>query len=460
MTMLTVHEQQEAEQLQQQQQRAANNLAQIKEKKKERLVSNFKTRKASEDFQQRIIDFHRHRSVNAPLHQLPSLNGKPLDLNLLYATVTGLGGWERVCEKDRWDDVGRVLDADLFTSCTNAGHALKIIYIRYLSVYEKFDIHVNVTESLTKNPNATILNLLDTYSTSNPPLLANPALSHHSSYSALTSVTINQSLMNSTMGLIRDGSSSSRLQSASTATLDDKLEGDRRRFSYLLDAAPMTYNYNQHMLNTSQPHHSAYVNTGGRNPYEKLEIALESGLPNEVDFVFNTILLLSSDESHQFRIYASRRLIDLMLGHVGFFGAGDKHNFRYLYDNVWTAFDRSNDERDGSGATANLTEFLSHEDDDLSPMGDVIKRKFKREPSRNFVKFWHNVVQLPSEDAFTQRTSISKLLPKLYNNCKFDFFFHFLNLDSNFSTKKRDFGKGVKKRKLLQTKNRLDPYFM
>jgi hypothetical protein len=418
MTMLTVNEQQEAEKLQQQQQQQrATNLAQLnKEKEKERLVSSFKTRKAAEDFQQRIIDFHRHRSVNAPLQQLPSLNGKPLDLNLLYATVTGLGGWERVCEKDKWDEVGRVLDADLFSSCTNAGHALKIIYIRYLSVYEKFDSHVNANESLAKNPNATILNLLDTYSASNPPLLANSSLAHHSSYSSLTSVTINQSLMNSTMGLIRDGSSS-RLQSASTATLDDKLDSEinRRKFSYLLDAAPMTYNYNQHMLNASQPHHTAYVNTGGRNPYEKLEIALESGLPNEVDFVFNTILLLSSDESHQFRIYASRRLIDLMLAHVGFFGAGDKHNFRYLYDNVWTAFDRNGSNEESE---AKIEEFLKSEEID-SYVSEVIKRKFKREPSRNFVKFWHNVVQLPSDDTLTQRSSISKLLPELYNNCKY-----------------------------------------
>ena len=145
-----------------------------------------------------------------------------------------------------------------------------------------------------------------------------------------------------------------------------------------------------------------------RNPYEKLEIALESGLPNEVDFVFNTILLLSSDESHQFRIYASRRLVDLMLGHVGFFGAGDKHNFRYLYDKVWASFDRD-DHAETTHSPTLLRDFL----DESADKEQQRRKKFKRSPSRNYVEFWHNAVHLPDDNTWCQRSAISALLPKL-----------------------------------------------
>jgi hypothetical protein len=427
--MLTISEQQEAEQTREQQ--LQQQLAANKEKEKERLLASFKARKAADDFQQRIVDFHKHRTVNAPLHQLPTFNGKPVDLSLLYNTVISMGGWERVCEKDRWDEVGRLLDSALFAACTNAGHALKIIYIRYLSLYERFDTTMNVNDSLAKNPAATLSSLLDTYSYSNPPLMStiSTVLSHGGNSSSL----LNQSLLNSSSSMMN---SSSRLQSVAASLLnDDKADSElnRRRFSYLLEAAPMTYNYGQHMSNASQPHHTAYVSTGGRNPYEKLEIALESGLPNEVDFVFNTILLLSSDDSHQFRIYASRRLVDLMLGHCGFFGTEDRHNFRCLYDNVWTAFDRQDyvgDEERGDeqrrDASETMADYLKCE---YRHVDEVLKRKFKRDPSRNFVKFWHNVVQFPSEDTFTQKTSISKLLPKLYNNCKLTrLYFHVTRL--------------------------------
>lgn len=103
---------------------------------------DYKKQKNMDDFLQRLAEFHRHRGVNTPVFQWPTLNGKPIDLTVLYTKVVGMGGWERVCEKDRWDQVAKALDADLFATCTNGSQALKLIYIRYLSAYEKFDTQV------------------------------------------------------------------------------------------------------------------------------------------------------------------------------------------------------------------------------------------------------------------------------------------------------------------------------
>lgn len=60
--------------------------------------------------------------------------------------------------------------------------------------------------------------------------------------------------------------------------------------------------------------------------YEKLEMALLSGLPNEVDFVVNVCTLLSNDGKRSLRLDKSKHLLDLLLAHIGIFNNG-KHSF-------------------------------------------------------------------------------------------------------------------------------------
>jgi hypothetical protein len=369
------------------------------DKEKER-QQTLKSKKEREDFNRLLVEFHRHKSVNAPIFQLPTLNGKQIDLLKLYQKVCALGGWEKVCEKDKWYEIGIDLDESLFKSCANGSHALKLIYIRYLSVYEKFDCQVNVNASLSAG-NINLTGLIDAFSASNPGML-------HSTSSFLNlnsvSVTINQSLINSTYGLIRD-SNQSNLNQYQKFDSGNETDSGRRKFSYLLDT-PMNYNYNQHVLN---------ANLGTSfNPYEKLEISLESGLPNEVDFAFNTLLMLSSDESHQFKLTSSKRLIDLMLAHCGFFGLKDRFDLRNLYDNVWNAYKTKSDESSRSDL---LVAYLR---DENKYKKEKLDEKFKKEPTRNFVKFWHNCIHIPYDDSNEQKSMIKKLLPKLYNERKFN----------------------------------------
>ena len=205
----------------------------------------------------------------------------------------------------------------------------------------------------------------------------------------------------------------------------------------MYESVPMTYNYGQHVVNTAStvtttsnlnsfdslngasstttttPAAIIPSSTFSFNPYEKLEISLSSGLPNEIDFVFNTIVLLSSDESHAFRIYSSPRLIQLILAHIGFFGIDDKHNYRHLYDRVWNSYEDDEVFRSNENNS-------SYSDNDF--INDRMINRLKCKPRRNFVKYWHNAIKFPEYCAtldFDFSSLFGQLLPKLYNNCKF-----------------------------------------
>lgn len=51
----------------------------------------------------------------------------------------------------------------------------------------------------------------------------------------------------------------------------------------------------------------------------KLSMSLKSGLPNEVDFAFNALTILSSDENDPLLLSSVPSLLDLMLAHVGIY---------------------------------------------------------------------------------------------------------------------------------------------
>ena len=57
--------------------------------------------------------------------------------------------------------------------------------------------------------------------------------------------------------------------------------------------------------------------------YKKLEMALLSGLPNEVDFAMNACTLLSNKGRHTLQLRETPRLLELLLGHVGIYRDGE-----------------------------------------------------------------------------------------------------------------------------------------
>ncbi|CAF0976366.1 unnamed protein product [Brachionus calyciflorus] len=364
---------------------ANTDLTKSEANQKNELEIKFKKMKEKEDFYQRLIEFHRHKNVNTPIINFPTLNGKLIDLQKLYNIVISLGGWEKVCEKDKWSEVGLNLDAKLFKSCLNGAHAIKTIYIRYLSLYEKFDFQLSYGNSL--NQGASLSSLLDPLHNFN-----NPSLPHSMTVSVINPITNLSNLDRSSLGYHKN----------SAPNLEDNLDTDinRKKFSYLLDSTPMNYTYSQHILNNTNTSHL------NPNPYEKLEISLLCGLPNEVDFVFNTMILLSSEENNTFKIYQSPRLISLMLAHVGFFGDNDKYNLKNLYDKYW--FKQVEKEDDKLSKEKLFEKYL--EKDDLNLLNEQYEKASQSMCSRNFPKFWTHIVNIPDED-FGQKILLNEIIP-------------------------------------------------
>ena len=56
--------------------------------------------------------------------------------------------------------------------------------------------------------------------------------------------------------------------------------------------------------------------------FKKLELALLSGLPNEVDFVANVCLLMSTGGKAVMKLEKAGKLLELLMAHVGIYREG------------------------------------------------------------------------------------------------------------------------------------------
>ncbi|CAF3954689.1 unnamed protein product [Rotaria sp. Silwood2] len=124
---------------------------------------------------------------------------------------------------------------------------------------------------------------------------------------------------------------------------DDENEDSKRRTTSQLQRVPQSYNYTQHIVSDAlRIQYGLFNDFVNRNEYEKLELALLCGFPNELTFTLNTLLLLSSSANHakSFHLYKCPRLLDLLFRHIGLFLPSDTlindHYLKTLYDNLWS----------------------------------------------------------------------------------------------------------------------------
>ncbi|CAH1800124.1 unnamed protein product, partial [Owenia fusiformis] len=89
--------------------------------------------KEVKSFLANLAEFHERRRT--PYKRIPWIGGREVDLCLLYTKVTEMGGWLKVNEAEKWDEIQEYFNLPKGT--VNAGEALKQIYIRYLDAYEK-----------------------------------------------------------------------------------------------------------------------------------------------------------------------------------------------------------------------------------------------------------------------------------------------------------------------------------
>nr|KAG5711065.1 hypothetical protein BaRGS_013799 [Batillaria attramentaria] len=126
----------------------------------------------------------------------------------------------------------------------------------------------------------------------------------------------------------------------------------RKKVCLPIESVPLTYNYAQHKIqdNVRAASHLE-TNLLRFSEYEKLEMALRSGLPNEVDFAVNVCLLLSNEGRHVLKLGKSRHLLPLLLANIGIFDEGP------------------------------------------ATMEDVMLHSWRTTSKRDFLRFWHETVK-------------------------------------------------------------------
>ncbi|XP_070532120.1 AT-rich interactive domain-containing protein 2-like [Ptychodera flava] len=78
-----------------------------------------------------------HAAKGTPIYKLPSFDRKELDLYLLYTKVTSMGGFTKVTDDYRWEELLDVFDIPKNSS--QAAFVLRQFYLRYLELYERIN---------------------------------------------------------------------------------------------------------------------------------------------------------------------------------------------------------------------------------------------------------------------------------------------------------------------------------
>ncbi|KAJ8381267.1 hypothetical protein SKAU_G00020450 [Synaphobranchus kaupii] len=119
-----------------------------------------------------------------------------------------------------------------------------------------------------------------------------------------------------------------------------------------IGAIPCSYNYQQHTVSDYlRQSYGLSMDFAPTCDYNKLVLSLLSGIPNEVDFAINVCTLLSNESKHVMQLEKDPKLVTLLLAHAGVF------------------------------------------EDSLGSFSAVFGLDWKEKTSRDFMKFWRDIVE-------------------------------------------------------------------
>ncbi|XP_014063897.2 LOW QUALITY PROTEIN: AT-rich interactive domain-containing protein 2-like [Salmo salar] len=165
---------------------------------------------------------------------------------------------------------------------------------------------------------------------------------------------------------------------------DDEVQPGNPKPSLPIGAIPCSYNYQQHTVSDYlRQSYGLSMEFTAPCDYNKLVLSLLSGLPNEVDFAINVCTLLSNESKHAMQLEKDPKLITLLLAHAGVF------------------------------------------DDSLGSFSFVFGMDWKEQTSRDFMKFWKDVVE-DSEvrDLIWDKTSLTQVTDTTSGDERWGALFH------------------------------------
>ncbi|CDQ75499.1 unnamed protein product [Oncorhynchus mykiss] len=165
---------------------------------------------------------------------------------------------------------------------------------------------------------------------------------------------------------------------------DDEVQPGNLKPSLPIGAIPCSYNYQQHTVSDYlRQSYGLSMEFTAPCDYNKLVLSLLSGLPNEVDFAINVCTLLSNESKHAMQLEKDPKLITLLLAHAGVF------------------------------------------DDSLGSFSSVFGVDWKEQTSRDFMKFWKDVVE-DSEvrDLIWDKTSLTQVTDTTSGDERWGALFH------------------------------------
>ncbi|KAJ3023862.1 UNVERIFIED_CONTAM: AT-rich interactive domain-containing protein 2 [Siphonaria sp. JEL0065] len=212
------------------------------------------------DFMTQLQQFHD--SLGTALQQEPILGGKKLDLYRIYLGVKNAGGFEKVSEEHGWQKIANPFEFP--PTCTNSAYVIKRAYRSYLYNYAQVKDYGTPIEALK---------VLET----------------------------------TTRKLNEEGTSSGK-------------KSGKAKFQ---DVTPVTVTFVAPQRGNGAPirveeyaRDDKYLSGLHQN---KLLLALQSGLPNEIDWAFNKLVRLSSTAPPNFSLGHIPGLMDVLLSHTDSF---------------------------------------------------------------------------------------------------------------------------------------------
>ncbi|KAG7456345.1 hypothetical protein MATL_G00251280 [Megalops atlanticus] len=146
---------------------------------------------------------------------------------------------------------------------------------------------------------------------------------------------------------------------------EEEVQPGNPKPSLPIGAIPCSYNYQQHTVSDYlRQSYGLSMEFAPPCDYNKLVLSLLSGLPNEVDFAINVCTLLSNESKHIMQLEKEPKLVTLLLAHAGVF------------------------------------------EDSLGSFSAVFGMDWKEKTSRDFIKFWKDIVEdLEVRDLISEKSS-------------------------------------------------------